>query len=254
MGCLAKLLGFCCLVALFRALLWLVRELFTDPPRRPHQADATRQHYLRLLMDLLGKIAKADGHVSAREIELVERIFRELNLSGAEQQLAQEAFRAGKEAPEAWVQTAQALARLCAGFELRVITFRYLAYVACAEGRPPPEVLEILLGAARLFGLPGTLVQLILGPMMGQGGPGSSASGAYERQSAASRQAQRERDLALFGLNANASADDIKRAYRRKVKELHPDRLQAQGLPKSLLKQASDRMAELNAAYERLKA
>jgi DnaJ like chaperone protein len=58
--------------------------------------------------------------------------------------------------------------------------------------------------------------------------------------------------LALLGLSSNASQETIKKAYRQKVKELHPDRLQAQGLPEAMLQEATNRMAAINAAYDRL--
>lgn len=258
MGCLWNLLVFLWLFWLVRAA-WrqLILPLFgaSPPPRprpEPEMGDprAARVHYLSLLMPLLAKIAKADGRVSEREISGVERIFRELNLSDDERRRAQRLFSESKDSLFQFEDAAHAFARACSDFELRVLTFQFMARVACADGTPPLRARQMLVRAAQVFGLPRILVENILLNLSGQ----RFGEGPNDHRQAPPRRPMpsRTEDLALLGLGPSASAEDIKRAYRQKVKALHPDRLQAQGLPESMLRQATERMAAINAAYDRL--
>jgi DnaJ-domain-containing protein 1 len=57
----------------------------------------------------------------------------------------------------------------------------------------------------------------------------------------------------LLGISREASAEAIREAYRQRCRENHPDRLQALGLPRHFIDLATRRMAEINAAYDRLK-
>ncbi len=57
----------------------------------------------------------------------------------------------------------------------------------------------------------------------------------------------------LLGVSRDASAAEIREAYRQRCLENHPDRLQALGLPKDFIEFATRRMAEINAAYDQLK-
>ena len=50
-----------------------------------------------------------------------------------------------------------------------------------------------------------------------------------------------------------ATADEIKKAYRRMVRENHPDTLLARGLPPEFVTLATDKLAAINRAYERLR-
>ena len=44
--------------------------------------------------------------------------------------------------------------------------------------------------------------------------------------------------------------DEIKSAYRALVRENHPDRLMAQGVPEEFIEVANAKLAGINAAYE----
>lgn len=257
MGVLLWLLRVVFLALLGRGLYFLVRELFGGREEGPsaQRGMSPRMRYVVHLMRLLAKLAKADGRVTEREIAGVERIFRELGLTPPERAMAQEAFRDGKLHPDAWVAVAREMAMMVGDFELRVLTFQYMARLACADGVLSPEEQEVLLGTAQMFGISPQLVMMILAQLGArfEGAGGGRSGGGWRGRARPPEMGQRERDLALLGLPATATAEEVAKAYRRKVKELHPDRLQAQGMPERMLKEASDRMAEINAAYERLK-
>ena len=44
----------------------------------------------------------------------------------------------------------------------------------------------------------------------------------------------------------------MKKKYRTLIKENHPDKLIAQGMPQEFIEVANDRLAAINAAYDRL--
>lgn len=70
----------------------------------------------------------------------------------------------------------------------------------------------------------------------------SSAAGRTEVPTRASR--ERSRALTLLGLSDRASPDDVRRAFRRAARDLHPDR--PGGAP---TRERTERLAELSAAY-----
>jgi DnaJ like chaperone protein len=57
---------------------------------------------------------------------------------------------------------------------------------------------------------------------------------------------------AILGIAPGASAESVHEAYRRLVRESHPDLAIAQGLPPECVALATARVARLNAAYDRL--
>ena len=54
----------------------------------------------------------------------------------------------------------------------------------------------------------------------------------------------------VLGVNEDASAQEVKRAYRKQMNEHHPDKLAAKGLPPEMMEIAKQKTQELQAAYD----
>ncbi len=59
--------------------------------------------------------------------------------------------------------------------------------------------------------------------------------------------------LEILGLTPNASFEQAKEVYLRMVQENHPDKLAAMGLPREFIQLATEKMARINDAFDRLK-
>jgi len=58
----------------------------------------------------------------------------------------------------------------------------------------------------------------------------------------------------ILGLSYAAGEDEIRRTYRRLVRENHPDSLVARGVPEEFVKLANDKLAAINNAYGKILA
>ena len=61
------------------------------------------------------------------------------------------------------------------------------------------------------------------------------------------------RPYEILGCDANATDDELRRAYRAQAKKHHPDLLRAQGLPEEMVARATEQMARINNAWEEIK-
>lgn len=58
---------------------------------------------------------------------------------------------------------------------------------------------------------------------------------------------------AVLGVSRSASDDALRQAWRRLMRENHPDSLASRGVPPEFVKRATDKVAEINAAWDRVK-
>ena len=108
--------------------------------------------------------------------------------------------------------------------------------VARADGELNPAEVDFLRRVAAIFGFNINAFEQIRARFSATARNMSGADDAY----------------AVLGISRSASDDEIKQTYRKLVREHHPDRLVAQGLPKEFVALATEKMATINAAYDRI--
>lgn len=183
---------------------------------------------------LAAKMAKADGVVSRTEVETFKRVFR---IPPEELRAVGRIFDKARNDAVGFEPYARQVARMFKGRravleELIEGLFR----IAEADGRLHQAELRYLHQVATLFGLSEVEFDRIkAGHVQATGVPESDP-------------------YAILGVPADADAQTIKAAHRRLVREHHPDLLIAQGMPQEFIDVATEKVAVINAAYDRIRA
>jgi DnaJ like chaperone protein len=189
---------------------------------------------------MVGKLAKADGRVCEDEIAAIQRISREaLGLDAQTRKYAINVFSQAKDSPESFDDYARQFGELF-WQEQQICSFMmsFLFQIAMADGELHPQEEAMLLDAKEAFALPESLFQSLRSRYVGHTTSTVSLKKHYEN----------------LGVTADASLSEIKKAYRQKAAEFHPDKIEGKGLPPEFIKFANDRLAEINASYEALSA
>lgn len=121
-----------------------------------------------------------------------------------------------------------------------------LFHIARADGVVHPEELKFLRKTALIFGFTEPQFERLKAIHMGAtGGPGGRAGagrGAGVKTEADPYQ--------VLGISRKASDAEVKKTYRKLIRENHPDTLIAQGMPQEFIDIANEKMAAINAAYD----
>lgn len=197
---------------------------------------------------IMGALCKADNEVTRDEIQAAQRTFEMLNLNSEQREQAKAAFRRGKQPGFDLDAAVAAFARMTRGRGPLLQLFLQLQIMAvAADGRIDPAEHAMLVRVARRLGLQESDVSQLEALLRAATG-GPSAAGAPPPK-------DRLADAyAALGISPNASADEIKRAYRKLISQNHPDKLAARGLPESMRAVAEERSREINSAYDLIKA
>jgi DnaJ like chaperone protein len=173
------------------------------------------------------KMSKADGRVTRDEVQAFKEVFRIK---------AEDSARVGKlfDAAKQDVYGFEVYARQVAGLLrhepqlLREILW-CLAYIAKADGVIHAKEKEFLEEVALIFGV--GLEEL-------------------ERITQVDLHGKDNDPYQVLGVSAEADMSEIKKVYRNLVRENHPDRLIAKGVPQEMIDVANQKIAKINDAYD----
>jgi len=216
----------------------------------PAPENAARVHalFFPAVFRVMGHIAKADGRVSEQEIAAARGVMAALRLNPEQVRLAIGYFGEGKRPDfslDAELAELQPLLRAYPQLAQFFIEIQLQASLAGngLGARPRARLLR----TANTFGLTSDdfarLESLMRWRMSGGGAEPSAARGPSEADRL--RQA-----YALLETASDASDEQVVKSYRRQMSRNHPDKLQANGLPESMLERAKERTQQIQAAYE----
>ena len=209
------------------------------------------------LFSMLGKMAKADGQVSASEMNTIKQFMaRDLNLDPQLQSQAMIIFNNSLSSPESFEQYAQQFyMRFRTRPQFIELMLDALIRVAYSDNVVHPAEQHLLESAVRIFRVTSYTFESIKnryasgGSSSGSGSSYQSGSSSFGSYSGGTSNA----NYAVLGCSSSSSDAEIKKAYRKKVSEFHPDKIAAKGLPEEFSKFANDKFREIQEAYEEIK-
>ena len=202
-----------------------------ESTREEGEDDATRRVAFTIGVIVLGaKMAKADGVVTKDEIGAFKEVF---HIPQEEMQNVGRLFDQARRDAHGFEPYAKQIGRL---FRHNPAVLEELIqglfHIARADRKITQDELDYLAKVAEIFGFSEDDWARIRASNMGP-----DASDPYE----------------VLGVGHEASDAEIKAAHRRLVVENHPDKLVAEGLPQEFVDLANEKLATINAAYDRIR-
>jgi DnaJ like chaperone protein len=188
---------------------------------------------------LSAKMARSDGRVTSAEIAAFKRVF---NISPAQEASIAHLFNRARFSADGFEPYAVRMANVFHSNPHvleEVLSGLFIIGAADSEGLSPSEV-AFLKKVSFLFGLnPEDFARI------------AARSGIELPSSEIPRRPVPE-SYVILGIEETATVEEIKTAYRALIREHHPDKLMAQGVPPEFIATATEKMKRINVAYDTL--
>lgn len=175
------------------------------------------------------KMAKADGQVTRDEVTAFREVF---HIPREEEANAARLFNLARQDVAGFEEYAHRVARMFDSAEGTLTDLiEGLFYIAVADGEYHPSEDDFLHRVATIFGLSERDFRSIRTRFVPDAEPDP-----YQ----------------VLGIDADATLTQAREAWRRMVRESHPDRVMARGLPEEAIRMAEKRLIAVNRAWEQI--
>ena len=177
------------------------------------------------------KMAKADGEVTRNEVTAFREVFA---IPPGEEANAARVFNLARQDVAGFDAYARKIRAMFPG-EDRVLAdlIEGLFHISVADGRWHPLEEAFLSDVADIFGMDARSFRAVRARFVGDADPDP-----YD----------------VLGLPAGASLAEARAAWKRQVRDCHPDRMIARGVPAEAVKLAERRLIAINRAWEEIAA
>lgn len=198
-----------------------------DKLRTPPERSAA---FAIAVIALGAKMAKADGLVTRDEVTAFREVF---NIPRGEEHKAAKVFDLARQDVAGFEEYANKIKQMFANDEgVLCDLMEGLFHIAMADGDYHPNEDQFLVRVADIFGLTQGQFRSLRTRFVPDAEPDP---------------------FQVLGIAPDASLDVARAAWRRLVRQTHPDQMIARGVPREALKLAEKRLIAINSAWETLK-
>jgi DnaJ like chaperone protein len=181
------------------------------------------------MIALGAKMARADGAVTKDEVAAFGQVFQ---VPDKDRVAVERVFNLAKQDVAGFESYAKQVAALFEpGSHMLENVLDGLFHIAKADGAVHPDEIEFLSHIATAFGFDDKAFRRITARHV------LIADDPY----------------GILGVEPDMPFEDIRKAHRKLVRELHPDKHVASGMPQELVLIATERLARINEAFDRIK-
>ncbi len=175
------------------------------------------------------KMAKADGEVTRNEVNAFRQIF---SIPTGDEANAARVFNLARQDVAGFDAYARKIAAMFRD-DRRVLVdlLEGLFHISVADGHWHPNEEEFLHEVARIFGVGEPCYRALLARFVPDSHPDP-----YD----------------VLGIAPGATLDEARAAWKQAVRDSHPDRMQARGVPEEAVKLAETRLIAINRAWEEI--
>ena len=193
--------------------------------------DATKQVAFTIAVVVLGaKMAKADGIVTEAEVEAFKEVFQ---VPPEEMKNVGRVFNMARKDSAGYEPYARQVARMFRDSpEVLEDLLHGLFHIAKADNVLHPAEIVFLQDVARLLGFD---------------------EAGFQRIRAHHAPPDTADPYVILGVAHDADDHEVRDTYRALVRENHPDKLIARGMPEEFIKLGTEKLAHINEAYRRIR-